>query len=173
MSKKVILCLGSDTGGLQMSQEQSATLRQFSRDQAGRRIRIELSPQTPESRKQRAFYHGAVIPLIAYFQEGMDYRNYEDLAQLHEWLKIELNGEFIEIKGKAIKVGKSTTKGELPAYVERVIEWMTEQGYPVQLLNPAEYKYWDTKVFPYGGPETYLGYLIETGRLQTPESYTV
>lgn len=171
--KKVILCLGKKDGGMEMTEEQRRSLRQFSKDNAGKRIRIELSPQTPESRKQRAFYHGAVIPLIAYFQEGMDYRNYEDLARLHEWLKIELNGEFIEIKGKAIKVGKSTTKGELVAYVERVIEWMTEQGYPVQLLNPIEYKYWDTKIFPYEGPDTYIGYLIESGKLLTPESYTI
>lgn len=158
-------------GGLDMTDYQRATLRQFCKDNQGRRVRLEIDIQTPESRKQRAFYHGAMLPLIAYFQDGMDYRSTEDVATIHEWLKIEFNGDFVEIKGKALKIAKST-RGELPAFIERVLEWMGEQGYPVELLNPEGYKKWDISIFPFGGPDTYIGYLLESGKLNTPESYT-
>lgn len=168
---KPILAIAQPDGSLDMGEYNRASMRQFIKDNAGRRVRLVLSLQVPESKKQRAFYHSAILPLIAYFQEDMDFRNPDDIDRVHDWLKIALNGEFIEIRGKAVKVGK-TTRGELAVFIERVIEWMSEQGYPVELLNPEGYKQWDTQVFPFGGPETYLEYLISVGRLLTPESYT-
>lgn len=72
--------MAKEDGGLDMTDYQRMTLRQFCKDNAGRRVRLEIDTQVPESRKQRAFYHGAIVPLITYFQEGMDYRDGKHLS---------------------------------------------------------------------------------------------
>ena len=167
---KKFLCIATETGGLDMTDYQRNTLKQFLKENKGKRVRLEVDTIAGESRKQRAFYHGAIIPLVAYFQENMNHRDYNDLETVHDWLKLELNGEFVEIRGKSLKVGKTTRTG-LSGFIERVIEWMSEQGYPVELLNPAEYKKWSDEVFPFEGADNYLDYLSETGKLKTPEYY--
>ncbi len=40
----------------------------------------------PESRKQRRFFEGAVVPLATYFQDNLDYRNPEDCEVMRESL---------------------------------------------------------------------------------------
>ena len=54
-----------------------------------------------------------MIPLVAYYQVGMNYRNADDCRKVREWLKLEFNGELVWIKekeGRAVphKIGKST-----------------------------------------------------------------
>ncbi|MEK7180116.1 MAG: hypothetical protein AAB706_01460 [Patescibacteria group bacterium] len=144
------------------SQFNRSRFKDFLRKNDG--IRLEITPITPESSKQRRYYHGAVIPLIAYYQEGMHHTNPEDLAQIHEWLKCEFNGEMVLIKGKAHKVGKST-RGGLVGYLEPILDWMSEQGYKTELLNPTNYEYWRDTIFPNGGPENYIDYLVEIKKL--------
>lgn len=59
--------------------------------------RVELCPILPESGKLRRFFEGAVVPVVAFYQEGMDHHDGHDLAAVREWLKIEFNGEIIEV----------------------------------------------------------------------------
>lgn len=128
-------------------------------------IRFKIDPITPESNKQRNFFEGAVVPLVTYYQEGYDYHEGEDCRVVRDWLKTELNGEFRTIAGKAVKIAKST-KGELNrGFLERVIDWMTDNGYQTELLMPADYKKWRDEIFPFGGPETYIDYLLEINKL--------
>ena len=143
------------------------TAKQFSDDlrkNSGARYKVERI--TPESREQRGFFEGAVVPLITFYQENLDHRKSEDNAKVRDWLKIEFNGEFINIKGKAHRIAKST-KGELnKGFLERVIDWMADQGYKTELLNPKDYKYWRDEVFSFkGGPDNYIDYLVSLKKL--------
>lgn len=130
-------------------------------------MRLEIRPLTPESGKQRRFYHGAVVPLIAFYQEGMSHTNPHDLEGVHEWLKLEHNGEMLLIKGKVHRVGKST-RGELATgFLERVMDWI-EENYspPKESLDPEKFKYWQDVVYANGGPENFLDYLVEINVLK-------
>lgn len=130
--------------------------------------RLFLTPTFKESDNQRGFFEGAVVKLVTFFQDGMDYTSSEDCRNVREWLKIEFNGDFVVVNGKSTKVGKST-KGKLnEGFLERVIDWI-EENYGVKredVLNPKEYKRWQDEIYPYGGPETYIDYLIEIGLLK-------
>lgn len=146
------------------SSENRARLADFLKANPGVRLRIEAV--TPESRKQRAWFEAALVPFVTYFQDNLDYNDSDDLQKVRDWLKIEFNGAFITIGGKAIKVPKST-KGELNrGFIERIIDWCGEQGMPIELTLPAEYKKWHDEIKSYGGPETYLDYLISIGKLR-------
>ncbi len=138
----------------------------WSRKNAGSRVGIMLL--TPESGKQRRFFEGAVIPLVTYFQEDMSHRNSKDRADVREWIQLEFCPEFVKIKGKAKKVPGST-KGKLnDDVVDKVIDWL-EENYGIDradLLNPAEYKTWRDTIFSEGGPDTFIDYLIEMGRIK-------
>lgn len=165
MKDTIFWASASPEGGFDMGSEYNRLrLKQDLRQHTGSRYKIERV--TPESNKQRRFFEGAVLPLIAYYQEGMHYENSSDLEKVREWLKIEFNGEMVVIKGKAIKVGGST-KGKLnTGFLERVIDWAESQGYQTELLNPAEYKHWHAAIFPFGGPDNYIDYLLELGKLK-------
>lgn len=122
-------------------------------------IRIKIEPLTPESNKQRGYFEGALVPFITYYQEGYNYEDPEDLRRVREWIKLEFNGELTEVKGKIHKVAKST-KGQLnKGFIDRIMDWLVEQGYPVELLEPNKYKKWKDTIYPYGGPPNYIGYL--------------
>lgn len=129
--------------------------------------RVTIAPVLPESRKQRRWFEGAVVPLLAFYAEGMDHRNYDDLRKVREWLKLEFNGEFVTLDGISHKVAAST-KGQLNrGFLEAVLGWVNEQyDPPYQALDPAQYKLWRDTVFPYGGPDNYIDYLCETGVLR-------
>ncbi len=127
--------------------------------------RLKIEPLLPESIKQRGFFEGAVVPLIAYYQEDLDHRNDEDCSRVREWLKIEFNPQMVVIDDKVHKVPGST-KGKLQeGFLEKVMDWMTDQGYKVELLNPDDYKDWRDRIFPHGGPDNYIDYLAELNRL--------
>ena len=69
----------------------------------------------------------------------------------------------MEIGGRVQRVGK-TTKGRpvLNLFVERVIDWLTENYAPPQeALDPEKYKNWRDTIFPFGGPANYIDYLVE------------
>lgn len=121
---------------------------------------FRIRPVERESRKQRGFYHGAVCALYAYFHENLDHHNPDDIEIVHEWLKIEYNGDYVSIGGKSHRVGKST-KGELnEGYLERCIEGLHDQyTLDPEVLNTKRYKNWRDTIFPSGGPANYLDYL--------------
>ena len=129
-------------------------------------VRLQITPVMPESRRQRGWFESAVIGLLTFYQEGMDHRDYRDRARVREWVKLEFNGEYTTVAGKALLTPKST-KGLLSqGLIDRVLLWLEEQySPPHQALNPDEYKKWRDTVFPYGGPDNYIDYLVSTGIL--------
>lgn len=126
--------------------------------------RVEMTPITPESTGMRRWFEGAVIPLITYYQEALDHRNGQNNALVREWLMQEFNGEFITVAGKSKKVAR-TSKGKLKELSEKVLDWMADQGYKVELLVPADYQKWADEVHSFGGPETYIDYLVSLKKL--------
>lgn len=125
---------------------------------------------TPESSKQRDFYHGAVIPLIAFFQDGMSHRNSRDCDHIHEWMKLEFAPEMISIGGKMKKVPGSS-KGKLTdGYLDNVIDFL-EENYGVkrqEVLDVGLYKKWKDEIYPNGGPDTFIDYMVEMNILKLP-----
>jgi len=130
--------------------------------------RVEITPVLSESGKLRRYFEGAVVPLVAFFQEGMDHTNRHDLERVREWLKLEFNGEFVDIGGTVHRYGMSTSGREvLTPFVERVQDWIVENyAPPVEALNPEKYKYWRSAVYPHGGPSTYIDYLVSLNLLK-------
>jgi hypothetical protein len=167
---KVFLAV-SNEGKLSLgSPENRARFADFLKANNGMRFRIE--PITPESKKQRNFFEGAVVPLIAYYQEGFDHTNSHDCKVIREWLKLEFHGEFRVVAGKSIKMAKST-KGELNrGFLEAVLDWAGGEGYQTELLLPVDYKLWKDTIYPYGGPDNYIDYLLEIGKLRPRELST-
>lgn len=124
--------------------------------------RIFITPTFKESDKQRGFFEGGVVALVAYL-DGKDYTNTEILRNTREWLKIEFNSDFVVINDKSHKVGKSTRGRLNEGFLERVIDWI-EENYGIKredVLDTKEYKKWRDQVFPFGGPDTYIDYLRE------------
>jgi hypothetical protein len=122
---------------------------------------FELKPLLPESLKQRGWFEGSLVPLITFYQEGMDHHNRKDLDEVREWLKLEFNGKFITISGISHRVAQST-KGKLgQGFLERLVGYI-EDNYapPLEALNPESYKDWRDIVYPCGGPDNYIDYLL-------------
>lgn len=119
-------------------------------------MRFEIQPIMPESKKQRKFYHGAVIPLWVY----LDCKN-QILEAYHEIAKIEFNGEIVATKRGHIRIGKST-KGDLnKGFLERVIENLVE-NYGIDqavCLNPQLYKHFMDTIYMDGKYDTFIDYL--------------
>lgn len=153
-------------GGIDMSDYSRDSMRRFIKENAGSRIRLKIDRETPESSKQRKYLHGAVISLWAYL-DGQDWRSSALLDHMYELAKIEFNGEWLTVSGKAHRVGMST-KGKLnEGFIEKVIDFLEEQ-YGIdreEVLNPEEYKHWRDVIYPAGGPETYIEYLESLNRL--------
>jgi hypothetical protein len=148
-----------DGHGLNLGQRNTAIFLAFVRDNP--RVPWKLSPVLPESNKQRRYLEGAIIPLITYYQDGLDHRNADDCRKVREWLKEEFNGELVEIGGKAHRIAKSTKGREaLVAFLERVVDWLVENYQPpAQALDPESFKEWRDTIFPSGGPDNYIDYL--------------
>jgi len=127
--------------------------------------RIFLEPLLPESRKQRSFYHGAVIVLWAYLND-LDYKDTDTLRWLHEEAKKEFNGHMIVLDGQKKIMGRST-KGVLGEHTNKVIDFLEEQ-YGIdrtKCLNPKDYKYFMDVIFSDGQYDDYIDYLKELKQL--------
>jgi hypothetical protein len=154
-------CRGTKEGRLQFGPYVKAQFLTFLKENGP--VRLKITPELPESSKLRRYYEGAVVPLVAYYQEGLDHRSHEDRRKIREWLKEEFNGEMVEINGKVHTVAKSTKgRAVLAPFVERVIDWINENyDPPSEALDPEKYKHWRDTVFPFGGADTYIDYLVE------------
>lgn len=148
----------SKDGGLSFGQYTRMHLKKFIKENPN--LPFELRPLLPESSKQRGFFEGAIVPLITFYQEGMDYKNSQHLVAVREWLKIEFNGEMIQIGGKVHKVAKSTKNALNQGFLERVMDWLVENyAPPVEVIDPKHYKHWKDAIFPYKGADNYIDYL--------------
>jgi hypothetical protein len=129
-------------------------------------VLFKITPMLPESNKQRRYFEGAILPLIVYYQGGMDHRSADDRASVREWLKTEFNGHTILIAGEAHKVGKSTRGREvLNRFLENVVGWLQDNyAPPAQALEPASFKAWRDTVMD--GPDNYIDYLVAQGVLK-------
>jgi len=155
-----------DGHGLNLGQRNTAIFVDFVRKNPN--VPWKLSPVLPESNKQRGFLEGGVLPLITFYQDGLDHRNSDDVRKVREWMKEEFNGEMVELGGKVHLVPKSTKgRDALQPFLERVMDWLVENYQPpAQALDPNEFKRWQAEVFPYGGPPDFIGYLQELGVLK-------
>jgi hypothetical protein len=79
-----------------------------------------------------------------------------------------VNAEQVIIAGKAHRVGKSTKgRDALQPFLERVMEWLIENYQPpVEALDTENFKHWQDVVFPYGGPDHYIDYLVSLNLLK-------
>lgn len=147
-------------GGLEFGDYTKMHLKNFIKENPN--MPFELKPLLPESIKQRRFFEGAICPLIAFYQEGMDHRNWKDCERVRNWLKIEFNGELVELGGKVHKVAQSTKNKLNQGFLERV-EGYIEDNYapPKEALDPKKYKYWREVIYPHGGVDNYIDYLVE------------
>jgi hypothetical protein len=160
-------------GGLTMNLHTKKHFKDFLKKNDG--MRLEITPLLPESKKQRAFFEGAVVPLACYLSDNLDHRKWEDCKKMRESLKIEFNGELVPLMDKVVKIAK-TTKGKLNlGFIDDVIDWL-EENYGIdriELLNPDDYKYWRDVIFPHGDdentPDNYIDYLIQKGKLKKVE----
>lgn len=153
----------NSNGTLNMTSYNKARLKEYMKQNHGKLMVIR--PKQIESSKQRGWFEGALIPLIAYYQEFMDHRNGEDLDQVRQWLKLEFNADLVAIGGKTHKIAKST-KGVLnEGLIENILAWANEQGMKTELLDPQIYKHWHDTLYPYGGPDNFIDYLVEIKKL--------
>lgn len=151
-------------GGLHLGEYARRELKSFIKKNPN--MPFEIVPLFPESKKQRAFFEGAICPLVAFYQEGMDHKNPGDVNNVREWLKTEFNGKIISLGGKSHKIAQSTKRKLNQGFLERVIGYL-EDNYnpPAEALDPEEYKHWKDAIYPHGGPETYIDYLVELNLL--------
>lgn len=140
-------------------------LREYIKENPG--APFVLKPILPESHRMRGFFEGAICPLVAFYQEGMDHKNAEDIRSVREWLKIEFNGTVVEIKGKLHTIAQTTKYKLNQGFLERVIDYLIENyAPPYEFLDTNGYKDWHDRIFPYGGPDNYIDYLVERNILK-------
>lgn len=159
-------CRASAEGRLEIGTFNRARFVEFLRENPNALVKV--STILPESSKQRRYLEGSIIPLVTYYQEGLDHRSSEDCAKVREWLKLEFNSEAVVVGGKRVVMAKST-KGskELNAFMERVVDWLTENyDPPLEAMDPDAYKLWRDTIMPFGGPDNYIDHLVETGILK-------
>lgn len=160
MSKTdTFICRANKVGALNFSEYNKHRLKEWMKENHGR-IMV-LKPKQIESSKQRGWFEGGLIPFIAYYQDHLDHRNAGDLESVREWLKMEFNADYVTIAGRSQKIAKST-KGVLnEGVIERIMAWGEEQGYKTEVLDPKRFKHWRDTIFPFGGPDNYIDYLVE------------
>lgn len=165
MAKKDIFNLkATPDGGLWTSDYNRQRMKVWLKENAG--IWLQLKPLRDESSKMRRFFEGAVVPLMTYYREDMDYHNPEDLETMRNLLKVEFNGQMAMINGKSHIIPKSTKGSDvLPDFIERVIAWADEQGYQTELLDNNAYKIWNDTIRGYGEIDSYIDYLKSIKRL--------
>ncbi len=153
-------------GGLDFGERNGVIFKRYLADNPG--IVLRITPVLPESGKQRRYLEGAIIPLVTYYQEGMNHRSSADCEKVREWLKQEFNADLVSIAGTVHPIAKSTKGREaLNAFLERVVDWLVENYQPpAEALDPERYKVWRDTIAPDGGPDNYIDYLAKCGNLR-------
>lgn len=130
--------------------------------------RIALVPVIPESKKQRGMFEGAYIPLWVYL-DGKDHRDTEICNDYHELAKLEFNAGTVVLNGTPRKYGKSTKgKKALQSTMDKMLDYLVENYAidPMEVLNTEHYFDWKNRIFPFGGPDNYIDYMVEMGKLK-------
>jgi hypothetical protein len=158
------ICRITRDEGMDFGDRNRALFKQYLKAHPG--VLLKITPVLPESNKQRRYLEGAIIPLVTYYQEGMDHRNGDDRASVREWLKLEFNWQTVLVAGEAHKVAKSTRGREvLNQFVEDVVGWLQDNyAPPAQALEAASFKEWRDTVME--GPDNYIDYLVSQNVLR-------
>lgn len=131
--------------------------------------RLHLSCVFPESDKQRRFFEGSLIPLIAFYN-GQDYHKSSVLKDIRNDVKMEFWSEMKPnlLTGKLEKKTKSTKGSKaLNAITEKVSDFLVEQyGAPYEAMDVKEYKKWRDIELMNGAPDNFIDYLLEIGILR-------
>lgn len=161
---------GETDGRITLNPIAKASLKKYLAENGPCRIRI--THELPESNKLRGWFEGAIIPLVTFYQEGMDHHSKDDRLKVREWLKAEFNGELVTIAGKVQRVAKSSKgRAVFNPYVERVMDWFVPNYEPPQeAIDPEYFKVWRDTIRSFGGPGDYIDYLVQTGKLSTNTS---
>lgn len=96
----------------------------------------------PESQDLRGYFEGAIVPEICQSWEWCNPQSADDLVACRELLKTEFNGRWVPTpSGGRRKVAMSSkTQKVLRPMVNRITQWMAEQGIPIP--DPNLYKKW-------------------------------
>lgn len=150
----------SADGGMVFSDFTRSKLKRFILENPN--MPFELKPTFPESAEQRGWFEGALCPLVAFYQENMDHRESKDREKVREWLKIEFNGDLVAIGGKTHMVAQSTKNRLNLGFLERCTDWLVDNyAPPFEALDTNSYKNWRDTIYPEGGPDNYIDYLLE------------
>lgn len=167
MSKHFEAIIQSDNG--RMKFRRKAKRGQFKDLLKKRGIRFRIEQLTPESEQLRRYFEGAICPMFAFFQDYLDHRDWRDVKQAREFIKVHFNGELMEVDGIIERVPVSTKGREvLKRVTNEAIDYM-EDHYGIDrklVLDPKHYEHWRDTVFPYGGSDNYIDYLVDLGRLK-------
>ena len=155
-------------GGMDFGTYTRRDLKNFIKKNPG--MPFEIKPLMPESIKQRGFFEACLCPLVTFYQEGMDHHSNDDIKKVREWLKLEFNSEMIEVGGKVHRVAQSTKKKLNRGMLEKIVGYL-EDNYspPAEALDPGFYKDWRDRIYPYGGPDNIIDYLISLNILSQNE----
>lgn len=128
MNQRALFVVKIGGGGLEFKSDyHQALFKDFLKENVGTMLDIKLH-SGELSTEQRGYFEGAIVPAVAEFQNM-------EIEEARELLKKEFNGRYIfDTKGKAHKVGISTTKLNKKAFsefLERIIQWMSENGVPI------------------------------------------
>jgi len=165
-------------GEFRLSKYNSMIWKKFKSDPKNDGKIIGIISRTPDSRKQRGYYHGGVLALWAFLNQ-MDYHDHKILEFLHDHAKKEFNGAIIRLEGKQVKIGLSTigllndSDEAESGYLERVISYL-EENYAIdrmKVLNPEHYKQWRDEIYSVGESDNYIDYMQEIGLLQKRDDY--
>lgn len=148
-------------GVMEMNDYTRSLLRQYCKKHPN--TPFEIKPRLPESNKLRGYFEGCLVSLMTFYQEHLDHHRTEDKEKVRNWIKEEFNADFVEVDGKAHKVGMSTKGRDVLNRVSiEVQQYLMEQhATPEEAMDPKKYKYWRDAVFPYSGPDNWIDYLVE------------
>jgi hypothetical protein len=129
---------------MEISEYWRKVLRQAVKDN-GKPIRAIIDPLMPESRNQRKYLHGCLLPLLVYL-DGNDYRDSEILEHYFENYKREFSPELIKINGKIHTFGKSTKGSKaLLKFISTLQDYIVDNygiSYDNKAMSTDSYKYW-------------------------------
>lgn len=148
---------------IEISEFNRKKLRQAVKDN-GRPIKGYISTTMPESRKQRGYLMGGLIPLLVYL-DGNDYKDKDMLDFYFQEYKKELQPEFVTINGTPRKRGKSTKGSEsLNQFIEKLQEFLAEQygiDHNCPAINPEEYKKFRDEIYFDSEYEDFISYAVD------------
>lgn len=101
-----------------------------------------IQPQKRESKKQRGYLEGGVIPAYCEWQYGIDARDRSpQTSETRRFLfKRDFNGEVIKDRHGDPVIVPTSTKGVLNEVTTTYTEWATENGAPIP--NTELFKMW-------------------------------